>query len=117
MKLWKQLFKTGPRLTRRAERIPLEMPLRFRLPEQAVWSEGSAMNISSSGVLFRADQSIKKHTPIQLSYVLPTTVVGNSSLPVHCKGEIVRTETPASPEDGTFLFAVKILGYDSSTPQ
>jgi PilZ domain len=86
------------------------MPLNFRHPEQTDWCQGTATNISSSGVLFHADQTLKVHTPIQLRYVLPNTIAGKSSLAVHCKGEIVRSETPAAKE-GTFLFAVKILDF------
>jgi hypothetical protein len=116
MKSWRQLFKSGSRQTPRADRIPLEMPLSFRHPEQSNWCQGTATNISSSGVLFRADQALKDHAAIQISYVLPATIAGTSGLPVNCKGQIVRTEVPANKE-GTFLFAVKILDYYPSAQQ
>ena len=114
LKSWKQLFKHGSRQTPRADRVPLEMPMSFRHPEQPEWCQGTATNISSSGILFRADQALKVHAPIQMSYVLPTTIAGKSGLAVHCQGEIVRSETPANKE-GTFLFAVKILDFLPST--
>ena len=116
MKSWRQLFKSGSRQTPRADRVPLEMPLSFRHPEQPDWCQGTAANISSSGVLFRANQPLKVHAPIQMSYVLPTTIAGKSGLAVNCKGEIVRSETPDNNE-GTFLFDVKIVDYHPSTEQ
>ena len=45
LKSWKKLFKPGSRQTRRAERVPLEMPLSFRHPDQTEWNEGIATNI------------------------------------------------------------------------
>ena len=102
----------GPRYgdTRRWERISIEMPLRFRHPGQTVWCEGIAANISSSGVLFRSDQVVEVHAAVHMSYSLPATIEGRTGLPVGCKGEVVRVETPTT-RYGAFLFAVKILEY------
>ncbi|HLY59839.1 MAG TPA: PilZ domain-containing protein [Terriglobia bacterium] len=110
----RQLFKLKRREARRSGRVPLEMLLRFRQPEQTAWCLGTASNISSGGILFRAEQTMKVHTPIHMNYSLPASVAGRAGLEVGCKGEVVRVETPES-QDGTFLFAVKILGYDAAT--
>jgi hypothetical protein len=107
-------LKYKRREARRWERVPPEMLLRFRQAEQIAWCQGITANISSGDILFRADQTLDVHTPIHMNYSLPASVAGRTGLEVGCKGEAVRVETPDS-EDGTFLFAVKILGYDSAT--
>ncbi|HEV2350975.1 MAG TPA: PilZ domain-containing protein [Terriglobia bacterium] len=114
IKSLRRLFKHKHRQTRHGERVPLEMLLNFRRAEQTDWCQGVAANISSGGVLFRADQAMDVHTPIQMSYSLPASIAGRAGLEVGCKGEVVRVETPDS-NDGAYLFAVKILDYDSAT--
>ena len=53
------------------------------------------------------------HAPIEMSYMLPATIVGGTEVAVRSEGEIVRAETPAA-RDGTFLYAVRILGYNAA---
>ena len=115
MKSLREFVRPGSQQARRAERVPLEMPLIFRHPEHTAWCKGIAANFSSTGILFRADQVMKVHAPIQMSYILPATIAGGTEVAVRSVGEIVRTETPAD-RDGTFLFAVRILGYYAGTP-
>jgi hypothetical protein len=108
---WKHPFRKSKRGSRR---VGLEMPVRFRLPEQSEWSEGFTVNISSGGILFRADLALKVHSSIQLKYLLPDIITQRPGVPVDCSGEILRTHTPKKG-DRTPVFAVKILAYDPAT--
>lgn len=88
------------------------MPLRFHLSGDAKWHEGFAVNVSSGGILFRANQPLNVHTPIQFNYDLPDTVPGGRGLTVNCMGEILRADAPKAG-NGDFAFAVKVLEYHS----
>lgn len=92
----------------RALRIPLETPLRFRRVGQVDWCQGIAVNISSSGVLVRADRLSEIHKILQMTYVLPITIAGRKGIAILFKGEIVRGVKSPS-QGGSFHFAVKIL--------
>ena len=109
-KSWEEPIRLGYSENRCWERESLEMPLRFRKSDLTVWCEGIARNISSSGIFFRAEQTMEIHTQIQMSYILPPTVAAMAGLTVNCNGEVVRVETP-SPNECGFVFAVKILEY------
>jgi hypothetical protein len=88
------------------------MPLRFHLSGHTAWLQGFAVNISSGGILFRANQALNVHSPIQFNYDLPDTVPGGRGLTVNCKGEILRAEAPKAGDED-FAFAVKVLEYNS----
>jgi len=49
-----------------------------------------------------------------MNYSLPASIAGGAGLEVPCKAEVIRVETSAT-EDGTFLFAAKILDDNTAT--
>ncbi len=106
---WRHPFRSSLRKTRR---VPIEMPLRYHLSGQTEWKQGFAVNISSGGLLFRADQPLNIHSPIQFNYDLPDAVPGGRGLTVNCKGEILRADVPKAGDED-FAFAVKVLEYHS----
>src|SRR5579859_4002287 len=105
-----QFLHAGHRETPRALRIPLQTPLRFRQSGRPEWSQGIAVNISSSGVLLRAELLMEVQTRVQMTYLLPVTIAGRNGITILCKGEIIRTITPAASHSKP-QFAVKILEY------
>jgi hypothetical protein len=50
----------------RAQRFPIEAPLRYRAEEESAWTEGATVNISRSGILFRAEKEIPPRTILQM---------------------------------------------------
>ena len=60
----------------RASRVPLTLTLRYRPGGEIGWSEAQTINISRSGVLFAADESLEIDTPIEMNLDLPLEVGG-----------------------------------------
>jgi hypothetical protein len=81
-----------PKGTTRAERFPLNIPVRYREPHDQRWFEGRTENISRSGVLLLAEASLQPKITIELRFELPITVLGEARGEVVCKGTVVRTE-------------------------
>jgi len=99
-----------PKGTSRAERFPLNIPVRYREPHRPEWLEGRTGNISCSGVLLLTDASLPPKITIELRFELPVTVSGETRGEVVCKGTVVRTEE--NPMSGIpAALAVAIRSY------
>jgi hypothetical protein len=75
------------------------MDLHFRTPGESDWLEGETENISRSGVLFHAPAPVDVSTPIEMSFMLPVDMSGQSGALVLCRGRVVRTLLPAASDD------------------
>lgn len=94
----------------RAERFPIQMPVRYRESGQSSWSEGVTINISRSGVLFRGGKELQPRTMIEMQMLLPAEVTGDIPTKVVCHGPVVRTDPPAI-EDPRPATAASIVHY------
>ncbi len=94
----------------RAQRFKLQLPLKYRRLGQDGWLAGTTENISRSGLLFRAEETIAPNVQLEISLVLPAEIAGLSAAEVLCRGEVVRT---VDPENSTLhpALAAKILQY------
>jgi hypothetical protein len=72
----------------RASRLSISTSLRYRFRGSKEWHEGMLVNISTTGVLFRADAAIKPGSRIEMQFSLPMQTVSNTC--VSCHGVIVR---------------------------
>ncbi len=82
----------------RAQRFPLQLPVRYRRTGEAGWLDGKTENISHSGVLFRVQQPFDVDTTIEIRITLPLAVAAGAASEVVCQARIVRAETrPAAP--------------------
>jgi len=96
--------------TSRAERFPINLPVRYRAPGHPDWLEGRTENISCSGVLLLTDASLPPKITIELRFELPVTILGETGGEVVCKGRVVRTEE--NPMSGILTaLAVAIRSY------
>ncbi|HEV3205651.1 MAG TPA: ATP-binding protein [Terriglobales bacterium] len=94
----------------RATRFDLHLPLKYRLVGESGWREGTTENISRSGMLFRAEESVAPNAQLEINLVLPAEIAGLAAAEVVCRGEVVRTvETEAGTVSPTL--AAKILQY------
>ena len=91
--------------TPRAPRFPIVAPLLYRTSGSDEWSEGTTINISRSGILFRAGQDLALETPLDMQIVFPPEVTGETPAKVSCWGPVVRKVPPAGPEDRPALAA------------
>ncbi|HYU48181.1 MAG TPA: PilZ domain-containing protein, partial [Terriglobales bacterium] len=94
----------------RARRFNLHLPLRYRLLGEDSWRAGTTENISRSGLLFRAQDFLQPNAQVEINLVLPSEIAGLAATEVLCRGEVVRSIGPQSPELSPAL-AAKILQY------
>jgi PAS domain S-box-containing protein len=94
----------------RATRFDLHLPLKYRLVGERDWRQGTTENISRSGMLFQAEESVAPNALLEINLVLPAEIAGLAAAEVVCRGEVVRT---VDPESGTVnpTLAAKILQY------
>jgi PAS domain S-box-containing protein len=78
----------------RAPRLPVRLPLRYRLPGEVRWRQGTTENVSRSGVLFHAEQSLQPRSELEINLVLPIEIEGIGGAEVLCRGEVVRIAQP-----------------------
>jgi hypothetical protein len=94
----------------RAERFPIRTPLRYRASGESDWCEGTTLNISRSGVFFRAEKEVDLKTVLEMRILFPAEIIGESPANVLCWGPVVRTVAPESP-NGLPAVAVAIVRY------
>jgi CheY-like chemotaxis protein len=94
----------------RAQRFNLQLPLKYRPIGEDGWRVGTTENISRSGLLFRAEESLPANVQLEINLVLPAEIAGLSAAEVVCRGEVVRTVAAETPAMNPAL-AAKILQY------
>jgi PAS domain S-box-containing protein len=94
----------------RAKRFNLHLPLKYRMLGENDWHVGTTENISRSGMLFRAPESVSPNTQLEINLVLPAEIAGLAAAEVVCRGEVVRTIEGESSSVHPAL-AAKILQY------
>jgi len=72
--------------------------VRYRRVGDPQWHEGKTENISRSGVLFRAEDSVQVDTDIEIRLALPVAAPGRGRPEVSCRGRVVRTISPSNNE-------------------
>ena len=76
----------------RAERFPVRLPVRYRLPDSPEWFEARTENVSHTGVLLQTETIFEPATILDLRLELPSTTGNGSHAAVLCKCEVVRVE-------------------------
>jgi PAS domain S-box-containing protein len=93
----------------RAQRFNLHLPMKYRPIGEQDWRQATTENISRSGLLFQADETISPNALLEINLVLPVEIAGLSAAEVVCRGEIVRTQETGEKAANTL--AAKILQY------
>ncbi len=96
--------RAGGQEVARAQRFPISAPLLYREGGESAWSEGTTVNISRSGVLFRSNRVMPPDTMLEFLIHFPAEITGGLPADVACWGPVVRTQPP----DG---LAAAILHY------
>jgi len=94
----------------RANRFPVHIPLRFRLPHRPEWVEARTENASRTGVLFRSECIFKPTTRVEVRLEIPSTNGDGAHAEVVCECEVVRVEQTRGAEISPAL-AVAIHKY------
>jgi hypothetical protein len=100
----------GKALQPRAQRFPIQTPLRYRTSGATDWIESRTINISRSGLLFHAAETLDLKTFLAMQILFPAEITGGNPANVTCLGPVVRTESllaPGSPG----VMAAAIVNY------
>jgi hypothetical protein len=94
----------------RAPRFPIQAPLSFRAGGEKAWHEGTTINISRSGVLFKSDLALDPKTVLEMRIAFPPEMTGDAETNVICWGPIVRRQ-PIGPEEHFHSLAAAFFRY------
>lgn len=97
-------------LPRRARRFSTEIPIRYREIGGREWKDGISVNISTSGVLFRPAAPLRLQAELEIKFMLPVVIRGDTPAEIRCKGMAVR-EVPDPRRAGTPMIAVAIARH------
>jgi hypothetical protein len=89
----------------RAERFPMQTPIRYRDIFKKKWLEGKTENVSGTGVLFRGKNLLAPRTRVEMIFALPTKGSGACGASIQCFGQIVRRAPPVIAGDANGLAA------------
>jgi hypothetical protein len=86
------------RLERRAgQRFPFLIPVSLRQPTDSTDSVGFTQDLSSRGVFFFCDAALTVGSLIELTLRMPSEITLAESMPVRCKGRVLRIVRPIAP--------------------
>ena len=94
----------------RARRLKLDLPVRYRVKNTILWTEGTICNISQSGVLFQGEAEIPANALIELVFEMPEEISGQKNSQVLCQGRVIRFKDSHDREEGSTV-AASILDY------
>lgn len=92
----------------RARRYEIGTLIRYRARGEREWLEGVTENISISGVLIRAKESLNPQTAIEMRFLLPIELDGECAAEVFCRGVVIRSSKCRVPV-GTVTIAARIV--------
>jgi len=89
---------TSPvRVERRVgQRFPYLLPLSLRQPDGSAEGVGFTQDLSSRGVFFFTDAPLTEGAEIELTLRMPSEITLGESMPVRCRGRILRVVRPAN---------------------
>jgi hypothetical protein len=73
----------------RAQRFPLQVSLRYRKNGVSHWLDGRTINISRTGILFRADERLSEKSVLEIIIQFPLKAT------LACRASVVRAEDMA----------------------
>jgi hypothetical protein len=86
------MVKRTHEASHRAERFPIRIPVRFREPHTSEWFEARTENVSRSGILFRAECTLKPKTTLDVRLEFPAVSGEAVHVEAVCEGVVVRVE-------------------------
>jgi hypothetical protein len=106
------------RVERRAgQRFPYLLPLSLRQPAAAIEGVGFTQDLSSRGVFFFTDTPLEEGAEIEITLRMPSEITLGESMPVRCRGRILRVVRPNPVADSSqdapkIGVAVRFEGYE-----
>jgi hypothetical protein len=99
------------------QRFPYLLPLSLRQPGTSVEGVGFTQDLSSRGVFFFTSAALSEGSEIELTLRMPSEITLGQSMPVRCRGHILRIVRPAPCSDSSHAepkigVAVRLEGYE-----
>lgn len=79
-----------------AQRFPYLLPTSFRQIKDGIEGAGFTQDLSSRGVFFLTDAPLSEGSEIEVTLRMPSEITLGPSMPVRCKGRILRVVGPGS---------------------
>jgi len=76
------------------QRFPYLLPVSFRQPAGAVEGVGFTQDVSSRGVFLLTDAPLMENLEIELTLRMPSEITLGNTMPVRCRGRILRVVRP-----------------------
>jgi hypothetical protein len=105
-------MNAGPdRLERRAaQRFEVHLPVAVKPIEGAGEGQGFVQDLSARGVFFYTDFPLAEGQAVELTLVMPSEITLAESMPVRCRGRVLRLSTISGAEKTGV--AVHLEGYE-----
>ncbi len=99
------------------QRFPYLLPISICQPGTSVAGAGFTQDLSSRGVFFFTSAALNEGAEIELTLRMPSEITLGESMPVRCRGRILRIVRPAAAPDSTQAepkigVAVRFEGYE-----
>lgn len=86
---------------RAGQRFPYLLPLSIRLSASSLEGVGFTQDLSSRGVFFFTDAPLVEGMEIEITLRMPSEVTLGESMPVRCRGRILRVIRPPHSPDSS----------------
>jgi hypothetical protein len=99
------------------QRFPYLLPLSLRQPGTSIEGVGFTQDLSSRGVFFFTNAPLTEGSEIELTLRMPSEITLGESMPVRCRGRILRIVRPTAASDSAPVepkigVAVRLEGYE-----
>ncbi len=95
----------------RARRLAVDLGVRYREVGTTQWSQGRIRNVSRTGVLFRAETNLEARAQLEMIFIMPEEISGQTGSRVLCTGSVART-IPVEESENLRDVAVVINDYE-----
>ncbi len=97
------MYSTNPRFIGRSQRYAIRACLQYRIKGDRRWHEGTCLNVSESGTLFKGDAPVPPSARFDVRLALPSLPNGCEAPSIYFQALLVR-----SPED--HVWAARLSG-------
>jgi len=87
------------------QRFPYLLPVSLRQTSGSVEGVGFTQDVSSRGVFFLTDAPVAEGAEIELTLRMPSEITLGDSMPVRCRGRVLRVIRPASASQTLVMHA------------
>jgi hypothetical protein len=99
------------------QRFSYLLPVSLRQPQPPVEGVGFTQDLSSRGVFFFTDSPLTEGAEIELTLRMPSEITLGESMPVRCRGRILRIVRPVASSNPVRVeskigVAVRLEGYE-----